>query len=277
MNFYVYFHSAILPRDKGDIFYVGKGRGKRAQHKGGRTQRWKRIVAKYGYTVEIFAEGLTEEQAFELEMFSILVFGRTTLCNMTNGGEGASGTKHTEEWKAERSAAMMGHTYNVGRKHSEEWIAKSVAARRGRRCSQDTKAKIRAALMGKPGSCLGKPKSESHKAKLSAALMGKPGRSPSQATRDKISAVHRGKVVSQATRGRIRAAKLAGGAMKNSKTGIKGVSPHSKGGFEARVTVDSKKIYLGRRSTAEAAYYELYVPAAIKYHGDVPHGKSVQV
>lgn len=55
---------------------------------------------------------------------------------------------------------------------------------------------------------------------------------------------------------------------KNNKTGFKGVHWSERGGyFRAQISFNGKKITLGRRSTAEAAYKELYVPASIKYHG----------
>lgn len=56
---------------------------------------------------------------------------------------------------------------------------------------------------------------------------------------------------------------------KNNKTGFKGVRWDERGGmFRAQISANGKKMDLGRRSTAEAAYRELYVPASIKYHGN---------
>lgn len=50
----------------------------------------------------------------------------------------------------------------------------------------------------------------------------------------------------------------------SNSTGYKGVTRDRKG-FLARISVDGKRLILGRRSTAEAAYMELYVPAAMLY------------
>ena len=65
-KFYVYFH-----RDSdGNIFYVGKGTGKRAWSKGGHNPLWRKYIEErlHGkYTVEIFKEGLIEQKAEELE------------------------------------------------------------------------------------------------------------------------------------------------------------------------------------------------------------------
>ena len=40
------------------------------------------------------------------------------------------------------------------------------------------------------------------------------------------------------------------------------------GNYIAQIKVNGKDIHLGYRSSAQAAYEELYVPAALKYHGD---------
>ena len=54
----------------------------------------------------------------------------------------------------------------------------------------------------------------------------------------------------------------------NSKTGYRGVHRiQNSDKFRARLKVDGKVMHLGRRDTAEAAYWELYVPAALKYQG----------
>lgn len=65
--FYVYQH---LRADTGEVFYVGKGKGKRLTSRG-RNEYWKRIVEKHGLIVEVIAEKLTETDAFELEVSTI--------------------------------------------------------------------------------------------------------------------------------------------------------------------------------------------------------------
>jgi len=55
---------------------------------------------------------------------------------------------------------------------------------------------------------------------------------------------------------------------KNNTSGYKGVSwQPNKGMYVANIQVDRKLICLGYRSTAKAAHFELYVPAAQKLHG----------
>jgi len=76
------------------VFYVGWGRkDSRAYEKQGRNKHWKNIVKKVGYRVNIFAKGLTIEEALEVEIAEISRIGRIdlgkgTLVNQTNGGEG---------------------------------------------------------------------------------------------------------------------------------------------------------------------------------------------
>ena len=49
MNFYVYQHRRA---DDGGIFYVGKGKGKRAGERAKRNPFWKNIAAKHGVIAE---------------------------------------------------------------------------------------------------------------------------------------------------------------------------------------------------------------------------------
>lgn len=77
------------------IFYVGIGSKKRSKSKKSRNPYWINTVNKYGYYVEIIKEGLSQEEACELEIFLISEIGRKdlgegTLVNMTDGGEGRS-------------------------------------------------------------------------------------------------------------------------------------------------------------------------------------------
>ena len=108
-SFHVYQH--IRP-DTGQVFYVGKGKGRRAFDRGARRgQFWHRIVKKAGgVVVEIVADGLTENEAFLLEKQNIAAFRKQglRLCNLTDGGDGASGAKRTEAWKRMMSQVHSG-------------------------------------------------------------------------------------------------------------------------------------------------------------------------
>jgi len=89
-----------------------------------------------------------------------------------------------------------------GSTKSAEHRAKIGDANRRRVVSDETRAKMSAARMGKP-TTKGQPKSAEHRAKLSAANMG---HRDSDETRAKKSASHHGKTMDPATRAKISAA-----------------------------------------------------------------------
>jgi hypothetical protein len=96
--YYTYGH---YKADSKELFYIGKGKGRRAHEKDSRSDYWRNIVNKYGYTVEIFAEWESEQDAFIHEKFLIECFHELTdLCNLTDGGDGCSGYVWTDEQKA---------------------------------------------------------------------------------------------------------------------------------------------------------------------------------
>jgi hypothetical protein len=199
-DFYVYEH--VRP-DTGAVFYVGKGRRRRAYAlKGGRNQRHERVVNKLAeaglsVSIAIVADGLSEEQAFRLERERIALWrvNNAPLVNMTDGGEGTSGLpswrkgkppspKEMERLRA-LAAAQRGKSLSPervakmaeaarGRVHSPETRAKIAAANRLRVWSPETGAKISAATTGKHGGPksaqtrerMRKPKSPEHRAKL---------------------------------------------------------------------------------------------------------------
>jgi hypothetical protein len=105
--FYTYTHA----KPDGTIFYIGKGKGKRAYDLVTRNAYWKNIVKKYGTpTVQILAEWKTEEESFSHEVLLIECFRSMgyVLANMTSGGEGISGYKHTKESLKKMSEANLG-------------------------------------------------------------------------------------------------------------------------------------------------------------------------
>lgn len=108
-EFYVYVHKYASGPKKGHVFYVGKGKGKRHLRRSGRNQHWERIVDKYGYTSCVLLWFSKEDCAFSLEVAMISFYGRSNLCNMTDGGEGLrSPTMETREflsmlWRGSKS------------------------------------------------------------------------------------------------------------------------------------------------------------------------------
>ena len=87
----VYRHRRL---DDNSIFYIGIGKEKnRAYQLRSRNSLWKNIVLKTDYQVEIIAENINYDEAKELEIFLIILYGRRDLnngilCNMTDGGDG---------------------------------------------------------------------------------------------------------------------------------------------------------------------------------------------
>ena len=105
--FYTYVHT----KPDGTVFYIGKGTGIRAWKKTSRNPYWKNVVSKYKtYNVEILANWTTEKEALNHEILLISCFKDLgyKLVNMTNGGEGTSGLKMTEDCKQKISEALKG-------------------------------------------------------------------------------------------------------------------------------------------------------------------------
>lgn len=111
----------------GEIFYIGLGeKEKRAYSHKDRNQWWHNIVNKYGMEVEIIGEELSYEHAKEAEMFMIQFYGRADkklgpLVNLTDGGDGQLGYKHTEEAKVKMSNRDLSYLF------TSESIAKRIA------------------------------------------------------------------------------------------------------------------------------------------------------
>ena len=125
----------LIPR------YVGKGKGNRHQlsHSYNKTYMgWLKNLKINGLEPITEIINVTcENTAFRLEQFLINQYGRKdlgtgSLLNHTNGGEGISGYRHTEETKKNQSKKMMGNKNCLGRRQKEE-----------------TKEKIRKAHIGK--------------------------------------------------------------------------------------------------------------------------------
>lgn len=201
MEFYAY----LWLREDGTPYYVGKGCRYRAyskQHTMHAPRDKSRIV---------ILNRDSEQAAFETEKELISNWGRKDigtgcLRNFTDGGEGASGIvfseerkaksrqlewglkrrgwKHSQEAKAQISAALMGNQRSRGRVLSEEHKAKIFAANTGRKPSVETRKKLSDAKLGKPYSevrrqkfrlaRIGKPRSEECRQKISLTLKGKP-------------------------------------------------------------------------------------------------------
>lgn len=200
-KFYVYEH---WRPDRGECFYVGKGHGRRAYDMRRGRNRWHKFMtsklAGLGTAVEIriIADGLTEAEAFEKEIERITFWRNdgADLCNLTDGGDGPSGykfsderkasaamkskgRKHTPEARAKMSAAAMGNKKGLGKKKPRHLVEMLRLRNTGRTVSTETRKKI---AISKAGQIRAHTPEED--AAASARMMGVP---KSDETRRKMS------------------------------------------------------------------------------------------
>lgn len=138
LDYYVYEH---IRNDNNTVFYVGKGHKDRA-YKSKRNEHHNRIAEKYGFTVNIVKDRLSEEEGYNLEREIIYdyVFNKGygidieglrkpnspyQLVNHTLGGDGSYGMVHTQEWCEQHSKDMIGeknpmYGINVWESYNEE-------------------------------------------------------------------------------------------------------------------------------------------------------------
>ena len=119
------------------------------------------------FEIEIVQGDGSAEEIYHIAQFKAI---GCDLTNMTDGGEGFLGHRHTSEHRAKIAASL-----------------------RGQKRSPETRARMSAAMKGKP-------KSEAHKLALSHKVV-------SAETRAKFSAVHKGKVMSAESRAKMSASR----------------------------------------------------------------------
>jgi hypothetical protein len=168
------FYTYLWLREDGSPYYVGKGCGNRVNisNRGHRPPK--------DYSRIRVQEWSDEATAFAYERYFIDFWGRKDLgtgClrNLTDGGEGGSGRKRSQE------------------------ECRGISKRQlGRKLSSETRMKISGTLKGRQLSL-------EHRKSISKARIGV---TCSSETKERIGAVHRGKVLSKETRARISAANL---------------------------------------------------------------------
>jgi len=174
-RFYVYF---LRRPDKDDPigtgngcpFYIGKGcNGRYLSHRweaenlrnksGSKSIKiiiiyklWKQSI---DFIEDIMFDNLTEQEAHELEMEAITIYGRINLgtgclANLTNGGDGVSGLIQTDETRQKMRLA------HLGEKHLEDRCRKNSELRKGNRAPwygkslpKEMREKISKTLTGK--------------------------------------------------------------------------------------------------------------------------------
>jgi len=157
MSFYIYEH---LRNDTKIPFYIGKGNGKRAFKTINRNALWHKVVAESnGFFVNILINDIDEELALLAEREAIDVYKKRniSLVNLTSGGQGVSGLKHSEQTKLKFSKIHKGKTIsddvrkriskgmkgvNVGRPISEAQKRQISKTLSGRKASPETIEKM---------------------------------------------------------------------------------------------------------------------------------------
>ena len=136
-------------KPNGEVFYIGIGNEKRPFDKKNRNNLWFKTINKYiNYEIQVLKKDLSLEDAKELEIILIDYYGRKcnntgTLTNITLGGEGSFGLKHSDETKLKLS------NIRKGKKQSEIWIKNRSNSLRNKKLSQEHRQKLSDAKNGK--------------------------------------------------------------------------------------------------------------------------------
>ena len=181
--FYVYF----LKTNEDEVIYVGKGSGDRMyKHtkiaKGKSKNRKKNpklynkissVIRKGGYIKpEVIFESTIESKCLEKEVFLIKEIGLSNLCNLTEGGEGTSGYRLSEETKKKMSEANKGVKRGEVTAETRKKLSKALKGDnnpkywKDKKLSKETKKKMSEAKKGRKFS-------DEHKKKISEALKGR--------------------------------------------------------------------------------------------------------
>jgi uncharacterized C2H2 Zn-finger protein len=142
--FYVYEH--IRP-DTNQVFYVGKGHGYRLASTKNRNKYWQNIVNKVSFKAVKVVEHDSEELILlaEIERIDQLRKIGVKLVNVTDGGQGISGLKHSDESKKKMSDSRK---LLVPHKHTDETKEKIRKANTGVVFTEERKRKISEAKKG---------------------------------------------------------------------------------------------------------------------------------
>jgi len=139
------FYTYAYLREDGTPYYVGKGTGRRLTGHHGTLSvppKDRRLILK---------SGLTEEEAFRHEVYLIAILGRKDLgtgClrNLTDGGDGVSGRKNSEETKKRMSEAALTRKgdrtgQGKGKEITKEQRAKISNTLKGNKRSEESRRK----------------------------------------------------------------------------------------------------------------------------------------
>ncbi len=258
-DYYVYSLIDPRPRKRGRVFYVGKGKGRRSKshlrsalngsHCNPHLSRTIKKINTSGleYGVEFLFSSTNEAECFEKEIHWISFYGMETLCNLTEGGEGAVHCQETREKL--RALATGRHPSAEAREkmskahkgvpllpEQRERVVKMNEARRGTSYSPEHRANI----------------SKSNKEqlqKLGAARVGIP---LSEETRKRLSEANKGKTLSPETKSKISESKTGVRINRKTSSGFKGVTWNKRREkWVANIWVNRANVFLGYFAKAE--------------------------
>lgn len=178
----IYFLYRHIRLDNQTPFYIGIGtfvkngptlkqKYRRAFSKGKRNKYWINIVNKHGYEVEIMFHTKSIDLIKEKEKEFINLYGRRSsggiLCNLTDGGFGIEGFKHSDESKSKIGVSSRERPRKKGYKLNltEEGRNNIILAQTGKKVSEETRKKISNHLLGNSRG-KGHSVSESHRLKI---------------------------------------------------------------------------------------------------------------
>ena len=190
-----------IRNDKNEPFYIGIGKTeKRAYEKIKRNQFWHNVIAKTDYEVEILFDDLSWENAEEKEKELIKLYGKRDnntgcLVNITDGGGGRLGVRHTEESRKKIGEESRNRKRTPRSAETKEKLRLAnlgkVGKNLGMKHTEATKLKLRLANFGKVGPNKGRPMTEEAKQKMIASKLGKEsklkGTTRSEETKNKVS------------------------------------------------------------------------------------------
>jgi hypothetical protein len=151
-------------------FYIGIGKEvARAYSKTHRNAHWNYIVDKTSYEVHILFDDVSYEFAKEKEKEFIELYKRKEdggiLCNLTKGGDGVLGIKHTEESRKKMGEPNKGKTIS-------EWHRQRISEfHTGKIVSEETKKIMSEKFMGENNHRYGVKASEDTRKKMSESAV----------------------------------------------------------------------------------------------------------